>query len=63
MSEKMLIFPLEKFTWGELKKELEEAGVKDGHKIQLIDIDCDSNYKCTLSLAGDEVFLTNYSNM
>ena len=63
MSEKILIFPLEKFTWGELKKNLEDAGVKDDHKIQLIDIDVDSNFKCTLSLAGNEIFLTNYSNM
>jgi hypothetical protein len=63
MSEQMQIFPLEPFTWGELKKQLEDAGVKDEYKIQLIDIDEESEFKCTLSLAGNELFLTNFSNM
>jgi len=53
---------LSNWTWGELKKALETAGVKDEHRIQLIDLDSDSNYDLTL-MVGDEVFLTNYSNM
>jgi len=63
MSEQMLIFSLEPFTWGELKKQLEDAGIKDDYKIQLIDIDEESEFRCTLSLAANEVFLTNFANM
>jgi len=53
---------LKDFTWGELKRTLAKAGVKNEHKIHLIDIDRDSKHKLVLSL-DEEVFLTNYSNI
>ena len=56
------ILKFDDFTWGELRRMMEKAGVKDNHKIHCIDIDCDSDRTAVLTV-DDDIFLTNYPNM
>ncbi len=53
---------LKSFTWGELKKAFDKAGVQNDTRISLIEVDPDSEWDTVLVL-DDEVFVTNYSNM
>ena len=62
MEQIQKILKFNDFTWGELRRMMEKAGVKDGHKIHCIDIDSESQRNAVLTI-DDDIFLTNYPNM